>query len=641
MIRRISTKLLLAVLAAVVLPFLGFAIFVDLEMANFLARKVVGFSLQGLAADLAGQVDRDIREHKADVILAASSPFADWAIRELDASHRGGAERETFGRQLDLTVREKGAFDLLLLLDYRGKYVTSSRVDHRGVPLDEPLLAQLVARDVSGEGWFQGALLGEPQMVDWHRSDLLAPVDPAQPPRPEQFHIGFAQPVLSEQESEQVIGVLYGLVNWSTIQDEVNAPVLKEYFKGLVPPGESPSAYAWIWGADADTIIAHDDPSLYGESVSHSARVGLPQMVAAARAAVAGMYPEYTFRGRRKSAAFKHTATPAEGGFGWVVGVGIDNDDIFTVVDELRALLFRATLVVLLISVLLTMVIARRTTSPILALQQATRRVAAGDLEAHIEVRSRDELGELAHAFNRMTRELSESRARLVKVEKDAAWREMARQVAHDIKNPLTPIQLSVDLVRRARHERSERFDELFEATLDQISRQVQHLREIASDFQALTGVSDAKPELFDAGELLDDVLAMDAAWARELGVEVRRTGAGGMVCVDPRLLRRALNNLTSNALQAMPEGGTLLAHVEAADARVRIELTDSGPGIPDEVRAHLFEPYFTTRSSGTGLGLAIARRVVEEMGGKIALEPGPAGAGTLASVELPRAPAS
>jgi nitrogen fixation/metabolism regulation signal transduction histidine kinase len=439
--------------------------------------------------------------------------------------------------------------------------------------------------------------------------------------------------VFSAAAPDDVIGVVFSLVNWSQIQELIGQPVLKDYFQGLVGPEEFSSAYGWIWASDADTIIAHADTNLYGVRVS-GPEIGLPQLVEDARAGTWGLYREYTFRGERKNAAFKHTAT-----FGWVVGVGIDNDDIFKAVRELQGLLLKATGVVLLVAVLWTLVIARRMTSPILALQQHTQAVASGDLDARIDVRSKDELGELGEAFNRMTAEIKAQREQLVKAEKDAAWREMARQVAHDIKNPLTPIKLSIDLLERARAEKSPEFDRIFDTTVQTIARQVEHLRDIASDFNALTGVHKAKPEPVEVGALVDEVLQLNAAWAAERGIAVRREGPGGRVLADPALLRRVLINLVSNAFEAMPDGGALECDVSPKGGELHVHVRDTGVGIPDDVRPHLFEPYFTTRSTGTGLGLAIARRVIEELDGTIALVPNEDGPGTLARIVLPLAP--
>jgi signal transduction histidine kinase len=649
MIRRISTKLLLAVLAAVVLPFLGLAVFVDYQMGGRLSRDVVLSSLKGLAADLAGRVDRVVGQFRGDVRFLAASTLNDWAIRERYEEETARVEpvgtdelgkkfvfRDLLAEQFDAAVIQKGGFDALFLIDYEGRLVATNRIDHNRDPLSRELLDELAQRDFSREPWFEAGMVGVPTSVDQHRSSLLPQPDPSAPPRPEDFHIGFSEPVYSLAEPEREIGVLYVLINWSAIQEEVNARVIKNYFQGLVGPDQFPTAYAWIWGSDADTILAHDDPSLYGESIAASPRVGLPALRDAALASDWDLYPPYEFRGEHKSAAFKHTAGPEGGGFGWVVGVGIDDDDIFQAVRELRSLLFKATLAVLLVAVLLTMVIARRTTGPILELREHTQRVAAGDLDAQIEVRGHDELGELAGAFNAMTRDLKTSREQLVKAEKDAAWREMARQIAHDIKNPLTPIQLSVDLLKRARDDGSPQFDAIFERTVETVRRQVAHLRDIAGDFHALTGVGRARSERVDLAALAGEVLELHAAWAEEHGVRTQRTGSGGVVRADPTLLRRVLQNLVSNAVEAMPEGGELRVDVSQENGRVRLEVRDTGLGVPEDVRPRLFEPYFTTRSSGTGLGLAIARRVIEDAGGTIELVPAQPGPGSVARVELP-----
>ena len=647
MVRRISTKLLLAVLAAVVIPFVGFAIFVDNQMAERMSKQVVLYSLQGLAADLASKVDGQVEQHLRDVGLWAESPTCDWAIAEFEEEQAAGPEfdpesetgnsfRELQRLQFDAAVVVSD-IDLLLLLDASGRVVISNSVDSQGTRLPIDVKVGLYVRDFSSEPWFIESLAGARSSVDHHTTTLLPPRNNSPGKHAENYHLGFSAPVHSLADPERVIGVLYSLANWKPIQEEVSLPVMKDYFQGLVGPDDFPSAYGWIWASDADTILGHPNTDLYGQRVSGPG-IELPQMVARASEQEWGLYDEYTYRGVRKNAAFRRTARVEDGGFHWVVGVGIDNNDIFKPVRELRTLLLQSTLFVLLLAVLMTMVIARRATSPIEELQRHTQRVAAGDLDARIEVRTKDELGELAEAFNRMTAEIKDQRGKLVKAEKDAAWREMARQVAHDIKNPLTPIKLSVDLLKRAKDEHSPEFDHIFDRTIETVRRQVEHLREIASDFQALT--ASRRPQLaeLDVRDMLDEVLALNAALADEQGIRVSRTGAGGRVQADPGLLRRVLMNLVSNAFDAMPEGGELACDVSARGGRLLLELRDTGVGIPDHVRPHLFEPYFTTRSAGTGLGLAIARRVVEEMHGTIALVPAEPGPGTIARIELPLA---
>ncbi len=662
--RRISTKLVVAVLAAVVLPFVAFAFFINEQMADRLTRHVVQQSLMGLAKDLAGQVDTFVRERRQDMEQLAGAPQASHAIDEDILQRRDRAEAwdaETFmlwtddsvqldsipltlldrARQtaeLDRTVALKRVFDLVLLLNERGRLVTCNSRDPAGDALPAARVRDLFARDYAGEEWFRQALAGAVSQVDQHESPLRLG------DRPDQAwnrHLGFAAPVRRSHDPAQVVGVLYGLVNWGHAQGIANADVVRDYFRGLVAPGRQPSPYAWIWRSDADTIIGHPSRELYGQSVSRD--VLLPQMTEAVRESSSGwgLYPEYEFEGRTKNAAFKRCAEPSSGGFGWVVGVGIDNEDIYATVVELRNLLLGGTVAVLLMSTVWTLVIARRTTSPVLELQKYTRRVAQGDLDAQIAIRSRDELGELAQDFNEMTRELKHQRERIVKAEKDAAWREMARQIAHDLKNPLTPIKLSLDLLERVRKENPDGSEEILVRTMELIRRQVANLQHIAGEFYEFTGGRKPRPTRVEVGELVSEVLHLHDAWAVELGVSMQREGVGGCVLADLSKLRRVLVNLVSNALQAMPEGGRLDVETVPQDGHVRISIRDTGEGLSAEVRGHLFEPYFTTKGEGTGLGLAISKRVVEEMGGTIELAPAPAadGGGTVAVVVLPLAP--
>jgi signal transduction histidine kinase len=657
MIRRISNKFLVAVLAAVVLPFVAFALFVDKEMAGRLSKDVVLYSLKGLAADLALRVDRDVEEFVTSTSLLAADPGCYLALDEAERDHAGELSgesnedrwrmRDTQTHQFNNRVLAKRDYDLLLLVDTNGAFVACNTIGRSGLGMSEDVLSQIQSRPYANELWFEAARNGQSMSVDQHVSSILPTRVEAPGEHAENYHIGFGAPIYwprdpeDPQRSERFLGALFVLVNWSRIQEEVESPVLKSYFQGLVGPDEFPSAYGWVWKSDADTILAHRDRTLYGQSVSTSTRIRLPQMVEAARATDWGLYPEYEFAGRRKNAAFKHTRGPEAGGFGWIVGVGIDNDDIFTGVNELRALRFKATVVVLLVAVLWTLILARRTTAPILALREHVLRVGAGDLDQRVEVRSRDELGELAHALNMMTQEIKESREKLVRAEKDAAWREMARQVAHDIKNPLTPILVSVELCLRAKREHSPDFERIFERTMEIVQRQVAHLREISSDFHALTGARREAIERVDVAAVFDHVLELNSAYAQQLGVVGVRSGPGGVVLADPATFRRVALNLVSNALEAMPRGGRLEICVEPRGDRLRIEVRDTGVGVPDEVRAHLFEPYFTTRTKGTGLGLAIAKRVVEDLGGTIELVAADPAPGTIARIELPLAPSA
>jgi len=669
MIRRISTKLVLAVLTAVVLPFVVFAFYVSDQMGARLTRHVVQQALTGLAGMLAEQVDYFLQERHQDLVQwsglqetrraveeslaekgalrangsATSSVWnadlvARWAQDErtpADFDRERMIQRSQLTEELNRFVELKQVYDVLLLVGVDGRLVTASTRHPAGPTFEAPYLQHLFARDFGREEWFRSVLeTGASAQVDHH----VSPYQLFEVQDPEEiawgYHLGFAAPVKSNVVPDKVIGVLYAVVNWYFVQEIVGTPVVRDYFRGLVNEEQEPSPYAWIWARDADTILGHPKRPLYYQSVSRDVR--LPQLTQAVldSAEGFGLYPEYEFEGERKNAAFKRCRSAEQGGFGWVVGVGIDNDDIYSTAYELRDLILGGTALVSLMAVMWTFLIARRTTDPILELQRYTRRVAEGELDVQVTIRSKDELGALAEDFNRMTRRLREQREHLVRAEKDAAWREMARQIAHDLKNPLTPIRLSIDLLERARLERPEDSDEILVRTLSLIRRQVVHLQEIAGDFYEFTGGHKLKLQQVDIGELVDEVLHLHDAWAVDLGVEVHRAGVGGSVTADLSKLRRVFVNLVSNALQAMPDGGSLYVECFLEGDHVRTSFRDTGQGLAAEAREHLFEPYFTTRSEGTGLGLAISKQVIEQMAGSIEVVSAEGG-GTVATVRL------
>ncbi len=653
------------------LPFVVFAFYINEQIAERVTRHVVEQALMGLAKNLANELDSFVVECRQDVEqwadmpltveavteskwergaarAAGTTPVATWDANVLAKWAREDTTPANFDRErlywrasltgeFDRYVTLKAEYDVLLVVGEDGRLVTCSAQHPGGALFSPEYVGSLFEYDYNDEAWFQDALTQDHiATVDHHVSPfrLLEVNDPSEPSWG--YNLGFAAPIHDKNQPDKVIGVVYALVNWYYFQERVGNGVIQETFRGLVPKEKEPSPYAWIWASDADTILGHPKRSLYYQSIVNN--VKLPQLTAAVRANADGwgLYPEYRFNGKTKNAAFKRCRPQELGGFGWVVGVGIDNDDIYATADELQSLLLGGTSLVLLMAVGWTLFIARRTTAPILQLQQYTRRVAEGDLDAQVDIPSDDELGALAEDLNRMTRKLKEQQDRLVKAEKDAAWREMARQIAHDIKNPLTPIRLSVDLLERARREQAPGFDTILTRTMELVRRQVVHLQEIAQNFYEFTGGHKLKLEIVDVSDVLDEVLHLHDAWAVELGVEVRRDGESARVMADVGKLRRVFVNLVSNALQAMPEGGTLFVSIERDRDRVRVSFRDTGQGLASEARAHLFEPYFTTKSEGTGLGLAISKQVIEQMGGAIELAPSTEDGGTVATISLP-----
>lgn len=645
--QRISTKLVLAVLAAVALPFLAFTVYLDQAVNQGFTRRVTEQALKGVAGDLSGRLDLLVTSCSDDLELLSTNEFVGYAVNDAKEFNDGVATVDPLEFSIPLEAafdRRVGTgvlFDLILLVDERGLLIASSRKDQDGNRLGQGIYEDLAARNYSEETWFREAMGGYAVRIDQHRSDLLRamrePGTSDAEVKPADYSLGFGLPMYADVAPDGVpdeapSAVLYSLVNWKPFQDLVNSPVVKETFRGLVREGEEPSPYAWIWDREAERILAHKIPSLYGTGITADLDLGI--LTDAVMASETGweLYPRYEFRGVQKTAAFKRCE-----GFEWVVGVGIDDDDMFSSNQATRRLLQVGSVGVLLVILLWIMVIARRMTSPIHALQELTERVASGDLEARLTPQSKDELGALTVAFNQMTGDLAAKQEQLIRVEKDAAWREMSRQIAHDIKNSLTPVKLTLGLLQRAHAERSPQFESIFTGTLEMMQKKVTDLDEISKDFGEFTGGRKPDPSLFSSLDLVTEVFALYAAMAEDMGVELSCEGVAADVYVDRHKLSRVMENLVTNAFQAMPSGGVLCASVSTSASGVVVELADTGGGVSDEARKHLFEPYFTTRSEGTGLGLAITYRVLEDMGGSISLESRADGeSGTVARVRLP-----
>jgi len=325
----------------------------------------------------------------------------------------------------------------------------------------------------------------------------------------------------------------------------------------------------------------------------------------------------------------------------WLVAA-LPGGELDRLTGLVRGLAFGLAAAALVGAVLAAVLLSGRIARPVRDLAEQSRRVAAGDPGAAVEAPAGDEVGELARAFNAMTVELRTSRERLLQTERVAAWREMARRLAHELKNPLFPIQLSIETLRRAWDEPGgrERFAALFRESSDTVLEELHSLRRIIEEFSEFARMP--RPELkpVDVAAVVEQVLALYQA--RAAGVRIERDlGPGlGTVSADRALLARALGNLVANALEAMPEGGTLRLRAAPADDGVVVEVADTGPGLDEEQRTRLFTPYYTTKKGGTGLGLAIVQGIVSDHAGRIEARSAP-GEGTTFSLYLPRDPAS
>jgi two-component system nitrogen regulation sensor histidine kinase NtrY len=284
--------------------------------------------------------------------------------------------------------------------------------------------------------------------------------------------------------------------------------------------------------------------------------------------------------------------------------------------------------------------LASRVTRPVEALRDAAARVAAGELGAKVEVRASGEVADLVRAFNEMTAQLAQSRAQLAHAERIAAWREVARRLAHEIKNPLTPIAMSVETLRDALDRDRPDFREIFEEATRAVSDEVRRLKRIVDEFSRFARLPAPERAPVAAEELVAAVLALFPE--PPPGVAVAREVEGGLpaVLADRDQVLQVLLNLVGNALDAMQGGGTLRVRAARAPGGVAFTVSDTGPGIPSEDLARVFEPYFTTKPGGTGLGLAIAQRIAEEHGGRLEAA-SPPGGGAAFTLTLPTSPAS
>jgi two-component system nitrogen regulation sensor histidine kinase NtrY len=306
-------------------------------------------------------------------------------------------------------------------------------------------------------------------------------------------------------------------------------------------------------------------------------------------------------------------------------------------IDELDRGVHLASLFFILLGAAIGLSMAERIADPVRRLTRATGRIARGDFDARIAVRSTDELRRLVDAFNSMAAELKAQRVQLERTHRLEAWAEMARQVAHEIKNPLTPIQLSAEHLQRVHADRGEPLGPVLENCVTSILGQVRLLRQIASEFSSFASSPTARRASVSLPELVAEVVDPYRTGLRgRIEIVNRVPSSLPLVLVDRTLTLRALSNVVENALHAMPGKGTLTIDAIVDPSDVSLVVTDTGVGMDEEALERVFEPYFSTKTTGTGLGLPIARRNVELNGGSIEVRSAK-GEGTTVTLRLPR----
>jgi signal transduction histidine kinase len=336
-------------------------------------------------------------------------------------------------------------------------------------------------------------------------------------------------------------------------------------------------------------------------------------------------------------------ATPLKGPDGNVVGTLVvvsSRRELTRLLERIRWTALGVGTLAVALGFGLSYFVASRVTKPIEQLSDGARSVASGDWDVELDVQGSGEIRALGEAFNTMTRQLADQRERLVQAERVAAWRELARRLAHELKNPLFPLRITIDNLRRAKTDHPQDFDDVFEESIGTLSTGLGNLTSVIGKFSDFARMPQPRLEATSPNDIVQQVVQLFDAQVTAPGrpkilVATDLDPATGTIRADPEQLARALQNLVVNAIDAMPAGGTLTIRTRRVGSGVRFEVADTGEGLLEEERKRLFTPYYTTKQHGTGLGLAIVQSVVADHRGKIRVE-SQRSRGTTFYIELP-----
>lgn len=323
--------------------------------------------------------------------------------------------------------------------------------------------------------------------------------------------------------------------------------------------------------------------------------------------------------------------------------VGNSQHDLVMLERHIRWLALAVVGIGFLFAALLSWWGAARVTRPVRKLAAGARDVSAGQWHTRVDIRGRDEIAQLARAFNLMVQQLVEQRERLLQAERVAAWRELARRLAHELKNPLFPLQTTVENLCRAKEQNSAQFDEVFRESTGILLSEIENLGKIVGRFSDFAKMPQPELSPVNVNDVVRDVVKLFEAQFGAVGrppitPELHLDDRLPIVQADAALLHRAVENLVLNAMDAMPAGGVLMLRTAPRNGEVHLEVSDTGAGLTPEECERLFTPYYTTKQHGTGLGLAIVQSVVSDHGGRISVE-SETGVGTSFHIELPVAP--
>ncbi len=573
--RSLTTRFLLTLLLSTAVPLLGFMFWAQAGMRERLTRVVVGAMLPQHAEAMAAQIRSKLRELRQSCGLLVSTREAEHAL--------GGAAQEFEDQAAKLQGFHED-FQLVLVADTAGRIVAKKLasafereafgdrlpVDDLATVATQPWFVDMARNELTAEVW-----------VDRHRSPLVHRTPARTSQNPPDYALGLA---LRIDRGGGTTGVFYALLSWSRMQAIVDAG--QQRLRG---DGHGTAEVALVDAAGQ--VLAHGDRGQYGRTLAPAAARGL----LSAAAAVPELPP----------------------GWNWNIAVEGAPADLLAAADALQRELLLAVGAVIVIVLAWSLFAARTIVRPVRTLRDATLQVARGELDVSVPERGGEELAALARTFNQMARDLADGRKQLAKAEREAAWAEMARQVAHEIKNPLTPMRMSAQTYLRKKS------DESAERLARTVVEQTDTLARIANDFRHFAAPTGPSKQRLAGDELLaaaEQLFAGEAA-ERSLTLLVEPGAAGTRIEVDRQDLQRVVTNLLRNAFEACGPGGRIELRSERDADRFVLRVIDDGPGVTTEARARLFEPNFTTKSAGTGLGLALCKRIVESWQGTIELE--------------------
>jgi signal transduction histidine kinase len=293
----------------------------------------------------------------------------------------------------------------------------------------------------------------------------------------------------------------------------------------------------------------------------------------------------------------------------------------------------------ILITIVVAVIISNKITRPLHLIQEKVKTIHLQKQNEPILYSSNDEIGSLINDYNRMVVELARSAELLARSERETAWREMAKQIAHEIKNPLTPMKLNIQYLQKAWKERSPDWEENFGKVSRNLIEQIDSLSDIAVEFSHFAKLPKPKIQEVEMTGILENVLVLFKNESRHIHFELINDipGSAQNIFADKEQIQRVFINLIKNAIQSIPEHkqGEIRIIAETVEDHLNISVVDNGTGIPDELRNRIFEPNFTTKSGGMGLGLAIARSIVEDTGGTIRFETGEGGSSFIVMLPL------